>query len=107
MSYLVEAPAMALRTMFFALGHRVRFEIFSLLRSGSITTCCGRVHEGENAACVADFVSRFPKAQATISHHLRILEDAGLITSEKRGQFTIYRASEQGLAALKQGVMDL
>ncbi len=95
------------RAMFFALGHKVRFEMYRLLRSGSITTCCGRVHEGENAACVADFVARFPKAQATISHHLSILEDAGLITSEKRGQFTIYSASEDGLRALRAQVESL
>ena len=98
---------MTARAMFFALGHKVRFEIYCLLSSGTITTCCGRVHEGENAACVADFVSRFPKAQATISHHLKILEDAGLIASEKRGQFTVYGASETGLMALRQVVQEL
>lgn len=92
---------------FYALGHTIRLQIFRLLRSGTITTCCGMIADGENAACVTDLVARLPKAQSTISHHLKILEFAGLIRSEKRGQFTVYSADQRGVEALRRFVLEI
>lgn len=92
---------------FRALGHPVRLSIFEMLRSGCITTCCGQIMDTGDAACVSDVVQRFPKAQSTISHHLTILEKAGLIQSEKAGQYTVYRVNSEALESLKKYVQQL
>ena len=41
--------------------------------------------------CCRDLVSAFPVSQATVSHHLKILADAGLVTVRREGQFGYYR----------------
>ena len=55
--------------------------------------------------CVCDFTSALPLEQPTVSHHLRILRDAGLVTSERRGTWVYYRlandASERIDAAFR------
>jgi ArsR family transcriptional regulator len=53
--------------------------------------------------CVCDITPRFAQNQPTISHHLRVLREAGLIDTEKRGIWAYYWATETGkrtLAAL-------
>jgi ArsR family transcriptional regulator len=46
--------------------------------------------------CVCDLVPQFPQNQPTISHHLRILRQAGLIDTEKRGIWAYYWATPEG-----------
>ena len=46
--------------------------------------------------CVCEITSRFAQHQPTISHHLRILRQAGLIAGEKRGVWSYYWATEVG-----------
>ena len=41
--------------------------------------------------CVCDFTEALPLNQPTVSHHLRILREAGLVTSERRGTWVYYR----------------
>lgn len=61
-----------------ALGHPVRLQIVDLLsRFG------GQV-------CVCDVESQFALSQPTISHHLKILRDAGLVGAEQRGLWAFY-----------------
>lgn len=50
--------------------------------------------------CVCEITERFPLHQPTISHHLRILRQAGLISGEKRGVWSYYAATEAGRHAL-------
>jgi ArsR family transcriptional regulator len=50
--------------------------------------------------CVCEITDRFPQRQPTISHHLRILRDAGLISTEKRGVWAYYWATEAGTRSL-------
>jgi ArsR family transcriptional regulator len=45
----------------------------------------------EGEVCVCDFTSGLPLNQPTVSHHLRILREAGLVTSERRGTWVYYR----------------
>jgi ArsR family transcriptional regulator len=45
----------------------------------------------EELSC-AELVERFPIAQATVSHHLKVLASAGLVAVRKSGQFHYYRA---------------
>ncbi len=51
--------------------------------------------------CVCDLTDQFPQNQPTISHHLRLLREAGLIASEKRGIWAYYWATEEGRRSLE------
>ncbi|HEY8425667.1 MAG TPA: metalloregulator ArsR/SmtB family transcription factor [Limnochordales bacterium] len=47
--------------------------------------------------CVCDIVAQFPQGQPTISHHLKVLRDAGLVTAERRGPWVYYAPAAPGL----------
>ncbi|MDJ0396564.1 metalloregulator ArsR/SmtB family transcription factor [Rhodococcus sp. G-MC3] len=81
---LVHEPLSADRSgdlarMFKALGDPVRLRLLSLVAS----------HEG-GEACVCDISPTFDVSQPTISHHLKVLRDAGLLDSERRGTWVYY-----------------
>ncbi|WP_407566027.1 ArsR/SmtB family transcription factor [Streptomyces sp. 184] len=82
----------AVRTaaMFKALSDPVRLRLFSLVAS----------HDG-GEACVCD-ISDVGVSQPTVSHHLKKLKEAGLLTSERRGTWVFYRVEPSVLAALGQ-----
>jgi ArsR family transcriptional regulator len=63
-----------------ALADPRRFEIFEEMAASTDELACGRI------------VERFPVAQATVSHHLKELNDAGLIEIRPEGQFRYCRA---------------
>ena len=50
--------------------------------------------------CVCDLTPHFAQNQPTVSHHLKVLRDAGLIDTEKRGIWSYYWATERGTRAL-------
>jgi ArsR family transcriptional regulator, arsenate/arsenite/antimonite-responsive transcriptional repressor len=75
-----EASAAGLAQVFKALGDPVRLRLMSLI---------GAREGGE--VCVCDLTSAFDLSQPTISHHLKVLRDAGLIESERRGTWVYYR----------------
>jgi len=72
-----------------ALADPVRLRLMSLVAS----------HEG-GEACVCDLNDAFELSQPTISHHLKVLHEAGLLERDKRGVWVYYRASAQALAGL-------
>ncbi|MFD7235974.1 ArsR/SmtB family transcription factor [Streptomyces syringium] len=74
--------------MFKALGDPIRLRLFSLVASHK---------DGE--ACVCD-ISDVGVSQPTVSHHLKKLKDAGLLTSERRGTWVYYRVEPSVLAAM-------
>ncbi|GAA3803540.1 metalloregulator ArsR/SmtB family transcription factor [Streptomyces chiangmaiensis] len=76
--------------MFKALGDPVRLRLFSLVAS----------HEG-GEACVCD-ISDVGVSQPTVSHHLKKLKEAGLLTSERRGTWVYYRVEPSVLTAMGQ-----
>ena len=80
---------------FRALGDPTRLEIFRLLAVQDAPVC----------AC--DVVDRFGLSQPTISHHLRILREAGLVTTAKRGVWAWYATDARGLAWLHEVVAGL
>ncbi|RPA19895.1 transcriptional regulator [Gordonia sp. OPL2] len=51
-------------------------------------------------ACVCDISGTFDVSQPTISHHLKVLREAGLVTSERRATWVYYRANSAALAEL-------
>ena len=86
---LSEEQAAGVARMFKALGDPVRLRLFSLIAS----------HAG-GEACVCDLTGAFDVSQPTISHHLKVLREAGLLTSERRASWVYYRAVPDAMAAL-------
>ena len=58
-----------------------------------------QAHE-DGEACVCDLTYPVGLTQPTVSHHLRVLRDAGLVTRSKRGTWAYYKAVPDRLAAL-------
>ena len=56
------------------------------------------------ALCVCEITDQFTLHQPTISHHLRLLREAGLIAGEKRGTWSYYWATDAGKRVLAQVV---
>jgi ArsR family transcriptional regulator len=56
-------------------------------------------HEGQEA-CVCDLTPFFDLSQPTISHHLKVLHDNGLLDREKRGTWVFYKARPEAMAAM-------
>ena len=54
----------------------------------------------DQQACTCDLTEPLGLSQPTVTHHLRKLLEAGLVTSERRGVWTYYRVNPQALAAL-------
>jgi ArsR family transcriptional regulator len=53
-----------------------------------------------SALCVCEITDQFTLHQPTISHHLRLLREAGLIAGEKRGTWSYYWATDEGKRVL-------
>lgn len=52
--------------------------------------------ERDESLCVCELTEQFDLHQPTISHHIRILKDAGLVAGEKRGVWSYYWATAEG-----------
>ena len=72
-----------------ALADPVRLQMLSIIASSAT---------GEVCAC--DFVGPIAKSQPTVSHHLKVLSEAGLVSGEKRGRWVWYRIAPQRLDTL-------
>ena len=71
-----------------ALGDPVRVQLVDVLRRHA-----GRV-------CVCELVPLFELSQPTVSHHLKVLRDAGLVGSERSGLWAYYYVLPEGLEEL-------
>jgi len=65
------------------------------LRLLSLVAC----HEG-GEACICELNDVFELSQPTISHHMKVLGDAGLVDRDKRGVWVYYKIGPQALASL-------
>jgi ArsR family transcriptional regulator len=74
------AAAAVLAQVFKALGDPVRLRLVSLIGA----------HQG-GEVCVCDLTTAFDLTQPTISHHLKVLKEAGILDSERRGTWVYYR----------------
>jgi len=86
---LSQAQAEQVAPLLKALAEPVRLRLMSLIAS----------HPG-GEACVCDLNNAFDLSQPTISHHLKVLHEAGLLDREKRGVWVYYRARTGALASL-------
>ena len=72
-----------------AIADPVRLRLMSIVLS----------HEG-GEACVCDLTPAFDLSQPTISHHLKVLHDAGLLNRENRGVWVYYQARPEAMQAM-------
>lgn len=61
----------------------------------------------ETETCACDFTSCCDVGQPTVSHHLRVLREAGVVTSERRGQWIFYRLAPDAAERLTGIARDL
>jgi ArsR family transcriptional regulator len=86
---MTAAAAVELASTLKAIADPTRLRLLSLIQA----------HE-DSEACVCDLTEPFGLSQPTISHHLKVLLDAGLVTRSRRGTWAYYRAVPERLDAL-------
>lgn len=86
---LSQAQAEQIVPLLKALADPVRLRLISLVAS----------HPG-GEACVCDLNDAFDLSQPTISHHLKVLHDAGLLDRDKRGVLAYYRIRAEALGSI-------
>jgi ArsR family transcriptional regulator len=86
---LDQAAAERLARSFKALGDPARVRLLSLIAA---------TPAGE--ACICDLTGPLGLSQPTVSHHMRQLVDAGLVTRDQRGRWAFYAVVEEALDAL-------
>lgn len=84
--------AATLAQMFKALGDPTRVKLLSMIAAAP---------EG---ACVCDMTGPIRLSQPTVSHHMKLLVEAGLITREQRGRWAYYRVVPEVLASLAAAI---
>jgi ArsR family transcriptional regulator len=85
---ITDAHAVELAKAFAALADPVRLRLFSMIASAG--TCCS-----------CDLVEPIGKSQPTVSHHTKVLADAGLITGERLGRWVNWSAVPERLEQLR------
>ena len=85
---LTQSGTIALSTRLKAIADPTRLRMLDLLAQQS------------EPLCVCDITDQFEQNQPTISHHLKLLREAGLIDCEKRGIWAFYWATDEGRKSL-------
>jgi ArsR family transcriptional regulator len=86
---VTDEAAETLARMFKALGDPTRVKLLSLIAAAP---------DGE--ACICDMTEPVALSQPTVSHHMKLLVDAGLATREQRGRWAYYRVAPGALRSL-------
>jgi ArsR family transcriptional regulator len=86
---LDEDAAERLARVFRALGDRHRLRLLSLIAAAD---------GGE--ACICDLTAPVGLSQPTVSHHMKLLTEAGLVTRDQRGKWAYYRVAPEAMLAL-------
>ena len=84
------ASAERLAQLFKALGDPTRVRLVSMIAASV---------DGE--ACICDLTEPVGLSQPTVSHHMKLLVDAGLISREQRGKWAYFRVVDDTLAAIR------
>jgi ArsR family transcriptional regulator len=88
---LSESDATELAKILAAISDPVRLRLLSIVA-------------GNDEVCSCDLETPLQRSQPTISHHTKILTEAGLITGEKRGRWTWWRINSDQLGALRRAL---
>ena len=75
------------------LGHPIRLQILDMLA------------QRDGQVCVCDLEGALPVKQPTVSHHLKLLREAGLIDCERRGLWAYYFVKREAVATLRARVL--
>lgn len=86
---LDSSDAKQLAARFKAIADPVRLQILN------------RLAGAPGGVCVCDFVDTLERSQPTISHHLKILSEAGLVAREQRGRWAWYSVVDEEISALR------
>ena len=92
-SPLDEDEAAELAASFKVLADPARLRLLSLIATS-----------GDGEACACDLVTPLGRSQPTVSHHLAVLVEAGLLTRERRGKWAWYRVAPERLAVLRDAL---
>ena len=76
------------------LAHPIRLQLLDVLA------------RKEGTVCVCDLEAAVPVKQPTVSHHLRLLREAGLVSSERQGLYAYYRVNRDELDALRARIAE-
>lgn len=87
---LPDAKGRRIAAILKALGDPTRLEIMRMVTAQS------------GPVCACDIVDSFELSQPTISHHLKILRDAGLLTSRRSGLWSFYEPDREGLGQIAE-----
>jgi ArsR family transcriptional regulator len=90
---LDDAEAAQLAHLFKALGDPARVKLVSLIAATA---------DGES--CICDLTAQVALSQPTVSHHMKVLADSGLVTREQRGKWAYYRIVDGALAAVAAAI---
>ncbi len=90
---LSDGAAERLAHLFKALSDPSRVKLISLIAAAK-----------DSEACACDLTEPVGLSQPTVSHHMRILVDAGLVTREQRGKWAYYRVVDNTLTALARAL---
>ncbi len=90
---LAKRDADDLATLFRALADPARLRLLSFINA-----------QPDGAACVCNLTSPVGLSQPTVSHHLKVLSDAGLLSREKRGTWVFYRVVRARVAAIARAL---
>lgn len=85
---LADAEASATARLFKALAEPARVKILNLLA------------RNDGAVCACDFIPVLGLTQATVSHHLKTLTEAGLLEREQRGKWAYFSLNSEAVAKL-------
>jgi ArsR family transcriptional regulator, arsenate/arsenite/antimonite-responsive transcriptional repressor len=81
--------------LFKALSDPARVKILEFLRSPDAGCCTFN-----DRICACDVERILGVSQATVSHHMKLLIDAGLVTAEKRGRWMMYRVNPEAFSRM-------
>ena len=89
-----------------ALNNPVRRRILEWLKDRSSFPPALPEHAELEGVCVAYIQEKAALSQSTVSNYMGVLKDAGLVLSERHGQFTFYRRDEEAIRAFLSAVED-
>ena len=92
----MDAGAKKLVRMFKALGHPNRYRLFAEIREGG-----ERAFEEGHVCFLNDILDRLNVGAPTVSHHLKELVEAQLITTDRQGKYVTCRVNPDALVALR------
>jgi ArsR family transcriptional regulator, arsenate/arsenite/antimonite-responsive transcriptional repressor len=88
---VTETEASSVAVLFRVLGEPARLQLLSLIAA-----------QPSGEVCACELVESLGLSQPTVSHHLKVMYESGLLTKERRGTWIYYRIDREQLAFLRK-----